>query len=211
MQNTTPLLELRGITKTFDGFVANDHIDLDVFPGEVHAVLGENGAGKSTLMNIIYGMYKPDSGSIRVNGELVQILSPRDALEHKIGMVHQHFMLVEVLSAIDNISLLSEEKLFSPRDKKKMKARLQELQSQYHIDVDITSPVEQLSIGMQQKVEILKLLYTGADVLIFDEPTAVLPPQECDGLFEIIANLTAEGKGVIFISHKGKRRDLYQP
>lgn len=202
MQNTTPLLELRGITKTFDGFVANDHIDLDVFPGEVHAVLGENGAGKSTLMNIIYGMYKPDSGSIRVNGELVQILSPRDALEHKIGMVHQHFMLVEVLSAIDNISLLSEEKLFSPRDKKKMKARLQELQSQYHIDVDITSPVEQLSIGMQQKVEILKLLYTGADVLIFDEPTAVLPPQECDGLFEIIANLTAEGKGVIFISHK---------
>ena len=202
MQNTTPLLELRGITKTFDGFVANDHIDLDVFPGEVHAVLGENGAGKSTLMNIIYGMYKPDSGSIRVNGELVQIFSPRDALEHKIGMVHQHFMLVEVLSAIDNISLLSEEKLFSPRDKKKMKARLQELQSQYHIDVDITSPVEQLSIGMQQKVEILKLLYTGADVLIFDEPTAVLPPQECDGLFEIIANLTAEGKGVIFISHK---------
>ena len=192
MQNTTPLLELRGITKTFDGFVANDHIDLDVFPGEVHAVLGENGAGKSTLMNIIYGMYKPDSGSIRVNGELVQIFSPRDALEHKIGMVHQHFMLVEVLSAIDNISLLSEEKLFSPRDKKKMKARLQELQSQYHIDVDITSPVEQLSIGMQQKVEILKLLYTGADVLIFDEPTAVLPPQECDGLFEIIANLTAE-------------------
>ena len=169
MQNTTPLLELRGITKTFDGFVANDHIDLDVFPGEVHAVLGENGAGKSTLMNIIYGMYKPDSGSIRVNGELVQIFSPRDALEHKIGMVHQHFMLVEVLSAIDNISLLSEEKLFSPRDKKKMKARLQELQSQYHIDVDITSPVEQLSIGMQQKVEILKLLYTGADVLIFDE------------------------------------------
>ena len=202
MQNTTPLLELRGITKTFDGFVANDHIDLDVFPGEVHAVLGENGAGKSTLMNIIYGMYKPDSGSIRVNGELVQIFSPRDALEHKIGMVHQHFMLVEVLSASDNISLLSEEKLFSPRDKKKMKARLQELQSQYHIDVDITSPVEQLSIGMQQKVEILKLLYTGADVLIFDEPTAVLPPQECDGLFEIIANLTAEGKGVIFISHK---------
>ena len=202
MQNTTPLLELRGITKTFDGFVANDHIDLDVFPGEVHAVLGENGAGKSTLMNIIYGMYKPDSGSIRVNGELVQIFSPRDALEHNIGMVHQHFMLVEVLSAIDNISLLSEEKLFSPRDKKKMKARLQELQSQYHIDVDITSPVEQLSIGMQQKVEILKLLYTGADVLIFDEPTAVLPPQECDGLFEIIANLTAEGKGVIFISHK---------
>ena len=202
MQSKTPLLELRGITKTFDGFVANDHIDLDVFAGEVHAVLGENGAGKSTLMNIIYGMYKPDSGSIRVNGAPVQILSPKDALEHKIGMVHQHFMLVEVLSAIDNISLMAEIPLFIPRDKKKMKARLQALQQQYHIDVDLTSPVEQLSIGMQQKVEILKLLYTGADVLIFDEPTAVLPPQECDGLFEISEHLTAEGKGVIFISHK---------
>jgi ABC-type uncharacterized transport system ATPase subunit len=202
MQCAAPLLELQGITKTFGNFVANDHINLDVYPGEVHAVLGENGAGKSTLMNIIYGMYKPDSGTIRVNGKPVQIQSPRDALANKIGMVHQHFMLVEVLSAMDNIFLMGEEKPWARRDRKKMEARLQELQQRYHIEVDIHSPVEQLSIGMQQKVEILKLLYTGADVLIFDEPTAILPPQECDSLFEIIENLTAEGKSVIFISHK---------
>ena len=202
MQNRTPLLELKGITKSFGSFVANDHIDLRVYPGEVHAVLGENGAGKSTLMNIIYGMYKPDSGTISINGEKVRIRSPKDAIRHKIGMVHQHFMLVEVLSAIDNISLLEDDRLFVPRDRKKVKERIEKLQQQYHIDVDIESPVEQLGIGMQQKVEILKLLYTGADVLIFDEPTAVLPPQECDSLFEIIGNLTAEGKGVIFISHK---------
>ena len=202
MQDKTPLLELCGITKTFGSFVANDHIDLKVFPGEVHAVLGENGAGKSTLMNIIYGMYKPDSGTISINGKQVRIRSPKHALKHKIGMVHQHFMLVEVLSAIDNISLMENDPLFLPRDKEKVRKRVEELKEQYHIDVDIESPVEQLGIGMQQKVEILKLLYTGADVLIFDEPTAVLPPQECDSLFEIIENLTAEGKGVIFISHK---------
>ncbi len=202
MKTETPLLELRGITKTFGTFVANDRIDLDVRAGEVHAVLGENGAGKSTLMNIIYGMYRPDAGTIRVNGEQVQIASPKDALAHKIGMVHQHFMLVNVFSAIDNIFLMGDEKPWALRKKKKIEERLAELQERYHIDVDIHSPVEQLSIGMQQKVEILKLLYTGAEILIFDEPTAVLPPQECDSLFEIIAGLTAEGKGVLFISHK---------
>lgn len=202
MKKETPLLELRGITKTFGDFVANDHIDLDVRAGEVHAILGENGAGKSTLMNIIYGMYHPDAGSIRVNGEQVQIASPKDALTHKIGMVHQHFMLVNVFSAIDNIFLMGDEKPWALRKKKNIEERLMSIQEQYKIDVDIHSPAEQLSIGMQQKVEILKLLYTGAEILIFDEPTAVLPPQECDSLFEIIANLTAEGKGVLFISHK---------
>ena len=202
MQDRTPLLELSGITKSFGSFVANDHIDLKVYPGEVHAILGENGAGKSTLMNIIYGMYKPDSGTISINGRKVRIKSPKHALKHKIGMVHQHFMLVDVLSAIDNISLLEDDALFAPRDRSKVIRRVEELKARYHIDVDIESPVEQLGIGMQQKVEILKLLYTGADLLIFDEPTAVLPPQECDSLFEIIDNLTAEGKGVIFISHK---------
>lgn len=202
MQEAAPLLELRGITKRFNGFTANDHIDLDVRAGEVHAVLGENGAGKSTLMNIIYGMYRPDAGTIQVHGKPVQITSPKDAIAHKIGMVHQNFMLVEVFSAIDNIFLMGDENPMALRDKKKIEAKLTKLQKQYHIDIDIHSPVEQMSIGMQQKVEILKLLYTGADVLIFDEPTAVLPPQECDSLFEIIANLTSEGKGIIFISHK---------
>lgn len=202
MNTTTPLLELRGITKTFGKFTANDHIDLDVYAGEVHAVLGENGAGKSTLMNMIYGMYRPDAGTIRVEGEPVQILSPKDALAHKIGMVHQHFMLVDVFSAVDNILLIGQDSPVSLRNQKKAEKRLAELQAQYHIDVDIHSPVERLSVGMQQKVEILKLLYTGANVLIFDEPTAVLPPQECEGLFAIMEHLVAEGKGVIFISHK---------
>ncbi len=198
----TPLLELKGITKTFGQFVANDAIDLDVQSGEVHAVLGENGAGKSTLMNIIYGMYKPDAGAIYVDGKQVQIHSPKDALNYKIGMVHQHFMLVDVFSAVDNIFLMGSESPLALRSKKKIAAQLEVLKEQYHIDVDIHSPIEQLSIGMQQKVEILKLLYTGANVLIFDEPTAVLPPQECDDLFAIMEHLTAEGKGVIFISHK---------
>ncbi|PNV58960.1 ABC transporter ATP-binding protein [Clostridium sp. chh4-2] len=202
MSTNVPLLELKGITKTFGSFTANEDINLTVYPGEVHALLGENGAGKSTLMNVIYGIYKPDRGSIHLNGKQVKIQSPKDALRHGVGMVHQHFMLVNVFSAIENIYLMGEERGLSFIRKKDVETKLEDLKSKYGIDVDIHSPVEQLSIGMQQKVEILKLLYTGADVLIFDEPTAVLLPQECDGLFEIIENLVNEGKGVIFISHK---------
>ena len=202
MDNQTPLLELKGITKTFGSFTANEDINLTVYPGEVHALLGENGAGKSTLMNVIYGIYKPDRGEIRRFGSPVKIQSPKDALRHGIGMVHQHFMLVDVFSAIENIGLMGDAGTFSITNRKKIEENLEHLKEKYGIDVDLHSPVEQLSIGMQQKVEILKLLYTGADLLIFDEPTAVLLPQECDGLFEIISNLVSEGKGVIFISHK---------
>ena len=202
MDNQTPLLELKGITKTFGSFTANEDINLTVYPGEVHALLGENGAGKSTLMNVIYGIYKPDRGEVFLSGKPVRIHSPKDALRHGIGMVHQHFMLVDVFSAIENMGLIGDVKTFSITNRRKIEDTLEQLKQKYGIDVDLHSPVGQLSIGMQQKVEILKLLYTGADVLIFDEPTAVLLPQECDGLFEIIANLTSEGKGVIFISHK---------
>ena len=198
----TPLLELKGITKTFGDFTANDNINLKVYRGEVHAVLGENGAGKSTLMNIIYGIYKPDRGEISLSGQSVKIQSPRDALRHGIGMVHQHFMLVGMYSAIENICLMGEEKALSLTNKKKTEEKLIELKKQYGIEVDLHSPVEQLSIGMQQKVEIQTHLYTGADVLIFDAPTAVLPPQECDALFDVIKNLVRQDKGVIFISHK---------
>ena len=202
MDNQTPLLELKGITKTFGSFTANEDINLTVYPGEVHALLGENGAGKSTLMNVIYGIYKPDRGEVFLSGKPVRIHSPKDALRHGLGMVHQHFMLVDVFSAIENMGLIGDVKTFSITNRRKIEDTLEQLKQKYGIDVDLHSPVGQLSIGMQQKVEILKLLYTGADVLIFDEPTAVLLPQECDGLFEIIANLTSEGKGVIFISHK---------
>ena len=201
-ENQTPLLELRGITKLFGGTAANDAIDLILHRGEVLALLGENGAGKSTLMNIIYGIYRPDAGQILVKGKETRITSPKEAMAHGIGMVHQHFMLIGRFNAVENVSLISPSGSLSLLTQRKVRASLEELKSRYGIEVDLDCPVEQLSISMQQKIEILKMLYTGADILILDEPTAVLLPQECEALFAIIRHMTQQGKGVIFISHK---------
>jgi simple sugar transport system ATP-binding protein len=197
-----PVLELRGITKRFPGIVANDHIDLDLQQGEVHALLGENGAGKSTLMNIVYGLYHPDEGQILVKGREIQLGSPREAIEAGIGMVHQHFMLIPVMTVAENIVLGTEPRQGVLLDVEAARRRVGELSQRYGLAVDPDARIENISVGQQQRVEILKALYRGADVLILDEPTAVLTPQEAGELFEVVRSLTAQGKSVIFISHK---------
>jgi general nucleoside transport system ATP-binding protein len=198
----TPLLELRGITKRFPGVVANDHVDFVLRKGEVHALLGENGAGKSTLVNILYGLYHPDEGEIRLNGTPLRIDSPRVAIDHGIGMVHQHFMLIPVLSVAENIVLGVEPHSGPFLDLDAARERVREISERFGLAVRPEARIDSISVGMQQRVEILKALYRGAEILILDEPTAVLTPQEAEELFAIVRSLQAEGKSIIFISHK---------
>ena len=197
-----PLLELKGITKRFPGVVANDGVDFDLRTGEVHALLGENGAGKSTLMNILYGLYHPDEGEFRLNGKPLRISSPREAIDAGIGMVHQHFMLIPVMTVAENIVLAAEPTRGPFLDEHAAEARVGDLSERFGLAVRPDARVESISVGMQQRVEILKALYRGAEILILDEPTAVLTPQEAGELFEIINSLKAEGKSIIFITHK---------
>jgi simple sugar transport system ATP-binding protein len=200
----TPVLEVRGLTKRFPGVLANDHIDLTLYKGEVLGLLGENGAGKSTLMNLIYGLYKPDEGEILVNGKPVTIHDPNDAIQLGIGMVHQHFQLVPVLSVTENIMLGNESVRGLFLDRRAARKRIMEISEQFGLEVDPDALVQDLSVGVQQRVEIIKALYRNADILILDEPTAVLTPQEARGLFEIMRTLLARGVSIIFISHKLK-------
>ncbi|MEA5048856.1 MAG: ABC transporter ATP-binding protein [Eubacteriales bacterium] len=202
MSEIIPAIEFKGITKRFGGFTANDHIDLKIYPGEVHALLGENGAGKTTLMNILYGLYKADEGQIFMNGKPLQIHSPQDAIRAGIGMVHQHYMLVDIYSAAENVFLLGNDPWYRCNRGKKIENELQKVAEEYGLEVDVHSPVEKLSISTQQRVEILKLLYIGAEVLVLDEPTSFSTPQEVESLFETIEKLIKHGKSVIFISHK---------
>jgi simple sugar transport system ATP-binding protein len=197
------VLELRGITKRYPGIVADDHVDFDLRRGEVHALLGENGAGKSTLMNILYGLTKPDEGEIAVGGKNVAFSSARDAIAVGIGMVHQHFMLIPVMTVAENIVLGIEptrDRVFL--DERSAEARVSGLSQQFGLAVDPTALVSSITVGQQQRVEILKALYRGAEILILDEPTAVLTPQEAGELFGIVRSLKADGKSIIFISHK---------
>src|SRR5579862_4756466 len=196
------VLEMRGIRKEFPGIVANDDVSLDIRRGEVHALLGENGAGKSTLMNILYGLYRPDAGEVLLNGKRVQFSSARDAIQAGIGMVHQHFMLIPVMTVAENIVLGAEPKTRLLLDESGAEASVAELSKQFGLAVNPDALVANITVGQQQRVEILKALYRGAQILILDEPTAVLTPQEAGELFEIIRSLQADGKSIIFISHK---------
>jgi general nucleoside transport system ATP-binding protein len=197
------VLELRGITKRFPGIVANDDVDFDLREGEVHALLGENGAGKSTLMNVLYGLYRPDEGEILIKGRRAELGSPKTSIEAGVGMVHQHFMLIPVMTVAENIVLASEPvKDGVLLDYAAAEARVREISTRFGLAVDPRALVQDITVGQQQRVEILKALYRGADILVLDEPTAVLTPQEAQELFAIVRSLTEQGKSIIFISHK---------
>ncbi|MCL4270982.1 MAG: ABC transporter ATP-binding protein [Anaerolineales bacterium] len=201
----TNVLELRGITKRFPGVIANENVDITLREGKILALLGENGAGKTTLMNILYGLYKPDEGHISVRGKQVEIHGPNDAIAQGIGMVHQHFMLVPVMTVTENVMLgIEPTKNGLFLDKEKVAKRIREISDQYGLEVDPHAYIKDLPVGIQQRVEIIKVLYRQADILILDEPTAVLTPQEVEGLFKIIDTLIKSGKSIIFITHKLK-------
>jgi len=197
-----PAVELKGITKTFPGVVANDDINLAVYPGQIHAIVGENGAGKSTLMKILYGMLRPDHGTIRVDGQPVHFRSPKDAIAAGIGMVHQHFMLATNLTVLENVILGAEPAHAGALDMGAARARVRELSESHGVPLDPDRLTEDLSVGERQRVEIVKVLYRGARILILDEPTAVLVPQEVVELFGQLRELRAQGVTIIFISHK---------
>ena len=196
------VIEMLHITKEFPGIKANDDITLQLKKGEIHALLGENGAGKSTLMSVLFGLYQPEAGEIRKDGKTVQINNPNDATALHIGMVHQHFKLVEVFTVLDNIILGAEDTKLGFLQKKQARKKVEELMNKYGLLVDLDAKVEDITVGMQQRTEILKMLYRDNEILIFDEPTAVLTPQEIDELMQIMKNLAKEGKSILFISHK---------
>ena len=196
------IIEMLNIRKEFPGIVANDDITLRLKRGEIHALLGENGAGKSTLMSVLFGLYQPEAGEIRKNGQVVHINNPNDATALKIGMVHQHFKLVEVFTVLDNIILGAEDTKMGFLQKKAAREKVQALSDKYGLSVDLDAKVEDITVGMQQRTEILKMLYRDNEILIFDEPTAVLTPQEIDELMEIMRGFAREGKSILFITHK---------
>ena len=210
--NETPVLEARGLTKRFPGVIANDSVDLTLMKGEVLAMLGENGAGKTTLMNMLYGLYHPDEGEILVNGRSLTMDSPNDAIAAGVGMVHQHFMLIPVMTVTENIMLGVEETqgvlaklpMLGRLNRQAAAKRIQELSEKYNLSINPDDTIKDLSVGIQQRAEIIKALYRDAAILILDEPTAVLTPQEADELFIIMRNLTSQGVSIIFITHKLK-------
>ena len=196
------IIEMLNIRKEFPGIVANDNITLQLRRGEIHALLGENGAGKSTLMSVLFGLYQPEAGEIRKNGKVVKINNPNDATALNIGMVHQHFKLVDVFTVLDNIILGAEDTKLGFLQKKQDRAKVKALSEKYKLQVDLDAKIEDITVGMQQRTEILKMLYRDNEILIFDEPTAVLTPQEIDELMEIMKGFAKEGKSILFITHK---------
>lgn len=202
MMEAENIIEMLHITKEFPGIIANDDITLQLRRGEIHALLGENGAGKSTLMSVLFGLYQPEAGEIRKNGEVVRINNPNDATALGIGMVHQHFKLVDVFTVLENIVLGAETTKLGFLQKKEARKKVEALSEKYGLKVDLDAKVEDITVGMQQRVEILKMLYRDNEILIFDEPTAVLTPQEIDELMATMKEFAKEGKSILFISHK---------
>jgi simple sugar transport system ATP-binding protein len=198
----TPVLDVRGVTKTFPGVIANEDVDLTLHEGEIHCLLGENGAGKSTLVNVVFGLYQPDTGTIRIRGEQVQLTGVADAIDHGIGMVHQHFQLIPVFTVAENVILGNELTNGPFLDLNEARSRIRALEDRYGLRVDPDAKVGDLSVGEQQRVELVKALFREADILILDEPTAVLTPGEVDDFFGVVRSLVDQGKSIIFITHK---------